>query len=114
MQPERTSDELSGQIAEMVRRIVRASAPEKIVLFGSHARGEASPDSDVDLLVVADVGGEGRRAVAARIDRLLLDIPVPTDIVVVTPADVETFHDQIGTIIEPAFREGRVLYDRAA
>jgi len=43
------------RIEEMVRRIVRRFAPEKIILFGSHARGTAGPDSDVDLLIVGGV-----------------------------------------------------------
>ena len=45
--------EMQAKIDEMVRRIVAAVNPDKIILFGSHARGDAGPDSDVDLLLVA-------------------------------------------------------------
>ena len=50
-------------IAEMVRRIVAQFNPDKIILFGSHARGEAGPDSDVDLLVVMQPHGSKRERV---------------------------------------------------
>ena len=55
-----TTAERDAQIAEMVRRIVAQSDPEKIILFGSCARGDATPDSDVDLLVVMPVAGSRR------------------------------------------------------
>jgi len=100
-------------IAEMVRRITERFDPERIVLFGSHARGDARPDSDVDLLVVMNVEGS-RRATRIEIGVALHDIPISKDIVVATPEDVERFGDLVGTIIMPALVEGRVLYERAA
>lgn len=98
-------------IQEMVRRITEGFHPERIILFGSHARGNAGPDSDVDLLVVMR-GVEGhRRKTATAIDMALLGIELPTDVLVVTPEDVERGRQQISTVIYPALREGRVLYD---
>ena len=41
------------ELPEITRRIVKTSDPDKVILFGSHARGDASPDSDLDLLVIA-------------------------------------------------------------
>ena len=91
------------------RRIVRDFQPERIVLFGSQARGDARADSDADLLVVLrDV--EHRRHAAARIHTALAGIPLGTDIVVVTAQDVEDLADDVGTVIRPALREGRSVY----
>jgi uncharacterized protein len=100
-------------IAEMVRRIVAGFDPEKIILFGSHARGEAGPDSDADLLVVMDLSGS-KLEKAAEIDASLCGVMMPVDIIVATPAEVEKYRNLIGTIIRPALREGKVLYERAA
>jgi len=100
-------------IDEMVRRIVARFAPEKIILFGSHARGGAGADSDVDLLVIMPVKGS-RRKKATEIELALAGLGVPKDLILVTPEQVERERDQIGTIIHPALREGKVLYESSA
>ena len=92
----------------VVRRIVEVAHPERIILFGSAARDESGPDSDLDLLVVK--AGVHRRRLACEIYRALFGIPVPVDVIVVTPEDVEAFRGKVGTIIDPALREGRELY----
>jgi len=91
------------------RRIVRRFRPERIVLFGSQARGDARPDSDADLLVVIP-GVEHRRRTAARIHAILEGIPLGKDVIVATPDDVDRLADLVGTIIQPALREGRTIY----
>jgi predicted nucleotidyltransferase len=95
----------------MVSRIVRRFNPERVILFGSHARGDAHPASDVDLLIVMPVEGS-RREKAVQIGVALHDIRVPKDIIVTTPGDFEWRKRIIGTIERPAAREGRVLYAR--
>ena len=97
-------------IEEIVRRIVGAIAPEKIVLFGSAARGQMGPDSDLDLLVVKPCND--RREVARAVRACLRGVAPGRgkDVVVVTPEDVERDRDTIGYIIRPALRDGRVLY----
>ena len=95
-------------LREIVRRIVEAVAPEKIILFGSAARGEMGPDSDLDLLVVKSC--ENRREVARAIRQSLLGIGVPKDVVVVTPEDIEEQKDIPGMIVRAALREGKILY----
>jgi len=100
-------------IDEMVRRIVERYDPEKIILFGSHARGTGGFDSDADLLVVMRVSGSKREA-AVQIDLALAGVGMPKDVIVVTPEEVERYRDTVGTIIYPALREGKVLYERAA
>jgi predicted nucleotidyltransferase len=99
-------------IEGMVRRIVKRFAPERIILFGSYARGTAGPDSDVDLLVVMPVTGS-RREKAIEIGVSLHGFGVPKDIVVTTPEDFAWRKEIPGTIERPAALEGRVLYARS-
>lgn len=100
-----------SHIATMTDRIVREFDPIRVILFGSHARGEAGRDSDVDLLVVLPKVDDQRRAAVA-IRRLLADLPVAKDIVVTTPEEIAARGDLVGTILRPALREGVVVYER--
>jgi predicted nucleotidyltransferase len=95
-------------LQEIVRRIVEVAQPDRIILFGSAARGEMGPDSDVDLLVVKAVAHRGR--LTEEIYMNLFGIRVPVDVVVVTPDDIERQRDKIGSIIGPALRDGREVY----
>lgn len=99
-------------IDEAVKKIVDQFHPVKIILFGSHARGSAEQDSDVDLLVVMDVEGSKRRR-AVDIDLALSDRTFPLDLIVVTPEEFEKYRDVVGHILYPAVREGKVLYGAA-
>jgi predicted nucleotidyltransferase len=110
----RTMSPTEEKIAEIVKRIVTGFDPIRIILFGSLARGEAGPDSDVDLLVVLDVPRELKRETAVRIDCSLLGIDLPVDIVVATPSEVEKYAKLIGSVILAALREGKVVYEKAA
>jgi predicted nucleotidyltransferase len=100
-----------NDIQEMTRRIVAQADPIKVILFGSRAQGSAGPGSDVDLLVVQHDPVEQRQE-AARLRRLLRDFRVPIDIVVVGQAFAERYWDIPGSVLYPAFYEGRVLYKR--
>ncbi len=95
----------------MVRRIVAEFNPDRIILFGSHARGQARPDSDVDLLVVMPVKGS-KRAKQLEVRAALHDVHVPKDIVISRPEEFQWRKDIVGTIEHPAAREGQVLYAR--
>jgi len=101
------------KIDELVSRIVERFRPEKIILFGSHARGTAGQDSDADILVVMPVKGSKRKK-ATEIDVALVGLDLPVDVIVVTPEELERNKNQIGTIIYPALKEGKVLYEKAA
>jgi predicted nucleotidyltransferase len=84
----------------------------KWILFGSHARGDAGPDSDVDLLVVMDFEGSTFEK-GLEIRLALHDIVIPKDIIVTTPEAFAWRKDVVGTIEWPAAREGKVLYARS-
>lgn len=94
---------------EIVRRVVEVAHPDRIILFGSAARGELGPGSDIDLLVVKSrVADRGR--LAEDIHLRFFGLPVSVDVLVVTPEDIELYRDKVGTIIGPALREGREVY----
>jgi predicted nucleotidyltransferase len=99
--------------SEIVRRLLTVSDPVQIVLFGSYARGDFGPDSDIDLLVIAE-GVEHLRQESVRLRGVLRGLPVPVDVIVATPQHVQRHRDSIGLIYGPAMREGKVLYERAA
>ncbi len=96
---------------EALARILSVAQPERVVLFGSWARGEAGPDSDLDLLIVMPFEGP-RHAVALPLLRTLADLPVPKDVVVLKPEEWARKKDIPGTIAYPAAREGVMLYER--
>ena len=97
----------------MVRRIADNFHPEKIILFGSRARGDAHPDSDVDLLVVMPFEGS-RRALSVEIRLAVSGMGIGKDIMVATPQEMDRYRNVPGTIALIAHLEGKMLYDRAA
>lgn len=97
------------QLRELVARIVTAVHPLRVVLFGSAARGEALPDSDVDVLVVMPDGAH-RLNTAQAVYRNLAGIKVAVDVVVATEADMRDYKDSPGLVYREALRDGRVLY----
>jgi len=86
--------------------------PERVILFGSRARGTADARSDVDLLVVCPVRGS-RRALQVAMDRALRGCGFARDIVILTREEFERDRHVPGTVARPAWLEGRVLYERA-
>ena len=101
-----TIDEISTKIAERFQ-------PEKIILFGSYARGEATENSDIDLLVITDTDLPKPKR-SAPIYSLLRDYPFSKDILVYTSEETEQYRNLPAAIIARALREGIVLYERQA
>ena len=100
-------------LSEATRRLVEQFHPRRVILFGSQARGTGDDRSDVDLLVICDVG-DNRRALMVAMDRCLWDLPIARDIVVLTQEEFERDRHIPGTIARPASKEGRILYDASA
>jgi predicted nucleotidyltransferase len=95
-------------IDEAARRIAAAAPGARVILFGSQARGEAGPDSDVDLLVV-EPRIDDRFGEIVRLQRVLAPLRLPADVVVVGEAHVAEWGDVRNTMLHDALREGRVL-----
>jgi predicted nucleotidyltransferase len=104
--------DLTDKIPEITRRIVETSHPEKIILFGSYARGTSGPDSDLDLLVIVP-NVEHTRRESIRVRRALRGLLAPVDIVIATPEQINRLGNTSGLIYKSAINEGRVLYERA-
>ena len=100
------------QIQELGRQIGCELPAERVVLFGSYAQGEASEDSDIDLLVVAKTSLPPNQRYAA-VRRLLADYPAAFDIVVKTPEEYERWRSVVNHIVYFADKYGKVLYDRS-
>jgi uncharacterized protein len=96
-------------IAEAGRRLLKAApAGSRVILFGSHARGEAGPESDLDFLVI-EPSVEHRAKESVRLRRTLKGLKVSADIIVVTEEEAKFWGDTYGTVIYAALSEGRRL-----
>ncbi len=101
------------KINEAVRRLVEAAQPKKIILLGSHARGEATSDSDVDLMVVTGpLSGEQRFKEMVRLRELLSPLRFAVDLLVVPEERLEYWRDTPGNVYYEANREGVILYEQ--
>jgi len=101
------SDELQRNIT---KRLVDAFHPDRIILFGSQARGTADARSDIDILVVCPIKGK-RRHLMLEMDRSLNGLKLARDIMILTPEEFERDRYIPGTIARPAWLEGKVLYE---
>jgi predicted nucleotidyltransferase len=97
---------------EIVRRVLSASRPDRIILFGSAATGRMTKDSDIDLLVV-DPAPRNTRDESVKIRRALGDVGYPVDVIVIATERFEATKDIIGGIAYPAHKHGRILYEAA-
>lgn len=96
-------------LADIVKVVVRAVQPEKIVLFGSAARGEMGPDSDYDILVIK----AGKYNFWRELTKIYKNLPgtAPVDVVLATPEVVEQYRDTHCLVYCPALKEGKIIYD---
>jgi predicted nucleotidyltransferase len=105
------TDDVHGDemLKRVVATVVRVARPTRVVLFGSLARGDAGPNSDMDLLVVVPPGRH-RRETARQVYRALARLGRAVDVVVVTTEDIELYRHDPGMVIAAALAEGRELY----
>jgi len=97
-------------LADVIRRVVEAAQPQKIILFGSAARGRLGPNSDLDLLVIKSGKFNHGRLLTA-IYRHLSGDDAAVDIILATPEDIERYGDSPYLVYYPALREGKVVYE---
>ena len=96
-------------LEDIIHRIVEVADPEKIILFGSAARGEMGRNSDVDLLIIRKGGYD--HDLVGRIYHRLWGVEAAVDAIVASPDDVERYKDSHALIYKPALKEGRVVYE---
>ena len=102
-------------LQDVVSATVRAADPERIILFGSRARGDARPDSDLDLLVVEGKpfsAQHNRQEVLKRIRRALWRFRVPIDVLVYSRDEIEEWRNSPNHVIGRSLREGMTIYER--
>ena len=99
------------QIETVATRLAEAAGAERVILFGSHARGEAHDTSDVDLLIVAE-SNLPRFKRSRVLYALLRPYPFPMDLVVYTPAEVERGKESPLSFVSTVLREGKTVYVR--
>ncbi len=98
-------------LSTAVSRLVDRFQPLRIILFGSRARGQARPDSDVDLLVVLPHVGNKHQTLVSML-RVLADLPVPVDVIPTDPDELARRACVVGTVLHSAVLEGKVIYER--
>jgi predicted nucleotidyltransferase len=96
-------------LKEIIKRVVDISHPERIIMFGSAARGEMNPNSDVDLLVIKD-GEYDQSLLAGDIYMNLHGIKQAVDVILVTSEQVERYRNTHCLVIAPALKEGKEIY----
>ena len=102
------------KVEAVVRRLVEAARPRKIILFGSYVRGETNRDSDLDILVVTDDDGRSPRAESARLRRTLRGISMPMDILVIPQSKLDQLRQRWDLVYYEACETGKVVYEREA
>jgi len=103
--------ETRQDIMKVVEQIAREFRPQRVILFGSHAYGAPTPDSDVDLLVVMPV--EGKEVYKAAEIRKSIDHPFPMDLLVRTPQNLQWRLEQGDFFLREIVEKGQVLYEAA-
>jgi predicted nucleotidyltransferase len=101
----------NSELDKIISRIVEVAQPELVILFGSTARGTTGPHSDLDLHLIK-TGRYNARKVAGRIYLRMQGIARPINLVIVTPQQVKDNQNSPFSVLYPALREGRVVYER--
>jgi predicted nucleotidyltransferase len=103
--------EQEAQLQALLQTLIERVQPEKVVLFGSYAEGTATPQSDIDLLVIVESDLQRDRRQEA-ISRALRPRRVPVDILAYTPAEVQHCMETPASFVRHILTTGKVVYDR--
>jgi uncharacterized protein len=109
---EQSPADIKDVVQEATRLLIEAAHPEKIILFGSFARGDFTKDSDLDFLVILSAV-EDTFEEMMRLEHVLLSLPVPVDVLVYSTDDVRERSHLRGTALYHALTEGKILHDAA-
>jgi len=104
-------EKIQQKINEITDRIVKTCQPEKVILFGSYAWGQPTPDSDLDLFVIQQ-SNESRRTRQLKLRYLLLDFDLPADILSYTPNEIKQRLEINDFFIKDIIDKGKVVYER--
>jgi hypothetical protein len=99
-----------SEVARSVRRLVEAFQPERIYVFGSHARGAPHADSDIDLLVIVGTSDEPPYRRAQRAYAAVGPHSIALDIQIITRGEFEARLSAVSSLPATVAREGRTLY----
>lgn len=99
------------QIRKIVKTIVDGYKPRKIILFGSYAYGHPTKDSDLDILIIKDDDLPGIQR-NRKVRNVLKDFSIPIDVIVKSSLEFDTLKDVIGTVVYPANKYGKVIYEQ--
>lgn len=111
IKPKMSKRELQDSIKTIVKRLTKGYGAEKIVLFGSTARGDFGQNSDLDILVLKEGIDKLNSLQRGREARAVLgDIDIPVDILVHTPYEIEKRLYLRDPFFEKIFEEGKILY----
>jgi uncharacterized protein len=98
-----------AQIRQLCKRIAHEFKPEKIILFGSHAYGQPTPESDLDLLVVMQFEGDPLEQAVAMLNRL--NVLIPVDLLVRTPEQIRHRLEMGDSFMRDILERGKVMYE---
>ncbi len=106
---------IEDTISRIVREMVKRDTVRCIIVFGSQARGDASLDSDLDLLVVEDQSfgvGSDRRAELSQLRKALRGIEMPVDLLLYSQDEMDRWAGSLNHVVAMALKEGKVIYER--
>ncbi|HPM12870.1 MAG TPA: nucleotidyltransferase domain-containing protein [Bacteroidales bacterium] len=103
----------NNKISELVNKIAEGYNPEKIILFGSYAKGTANEDSDVDLLVIKD-SNIPRPERTFQVRKMLYGMMIPIDILVYTPIEIKESQKSNLHFLHEVLSTGKIVYERNA